>query len=100
MTSTEQENIKGQTVDSLSESRRKLACLEAKADKIRKGLRYQIKAISNAIGQAHGSETSAALGHDEWPNLSDIQALLVEIRQTKDEIEICTTRLREWGAID
>lgn len=100
MTTSEQQDSKGQTVDQLSEARRRLACLKAKAERIRSGLRHEAHAISEAIGQAHGSETRVSLGLDEWPSKSDIAVLLGEFRDTAAEIESLTQRLREWGAID
>ena len=100
MTTSEQQDIKGQTVEQLSEARRRLACLKAKAEKIRSGLRHEAQTISEAIGQAHGSETRTSLGLNEWPSKSDITVLLGEIRDTSSEIESLTQRLREWGAID
>ena len=100
MTSSEQQGIKGRTVDQLSEARRRLACLKAKAERIRSGLQHEAFAITEAIGQASGREPRVSLGLDEWPSKSDIVVLLGEIRDTSIEIESFTQRLREWGAID
>ena len=100
MTTSEQQDIKGQTVEQLSEARRRLACLKAKAERIKNGLRHEAHAITEAIGHAHGNAPRVSLGLDEWPSKSDITVLLGEIRDTSAEIESFTQRLREWGAID
>ena len=100
MTTSEQQDIKGQTVEQLSEARRRLAFLKAKAERIQNGLRHEAHAITEAIGHAHGNAPRVSLGLDEWPSKSDIAVLLGDIRDTSAEIESFTQRLREWGAID
>ena len=100
MTDEEARDIKGRTIDELSEARQLLACLKAKAEHTQKALEAAMEALRIAARPERHAYPGRLPDAGDWPSWQALRDLTDDLAMTRTRIEELQSRLREWGAID
>ena len=100
MTKEEVASEMGAAVQELAEIRKRRACLQTRAERMKATLRQGVTRIDDALAGTRGVRYEPAMGADGWPTFGHLLSMIADINGTTVRIDELENRLRQWGVIE